>query len=123
MNKISPHVTIYKFPIGAISSICNRISGLYLSGLFVLYGNSCLINKNKLIDDIYLNLNDYKKKILQYTVLIPVNYHTLGGIRHFIFDSYPKYLNNTVMNRSSYYIFGITIINSIIMENSLKYFK
>ena len=33
--KISPHVNIYKFPITAISSITNRISGLYLTGVFI----------------------------------------------------------------------------------------
>ena len=30
--KISPHVQIYKFPITAISSITNRLTGLSMSG-------------------------------------------------------------------------------------------
>ncbi len=34
---VSPHVTIYKFPVTAISSITNRVTGIALSiGLFLL---------------------------------------------------------------------------------------
>lgn len=29
---VSPHVTIYKFPVAAISSITNRVTGVVLSG-------------------------------------------------------------------------------------------
>lgn len=29
---VSPHVTIYKFPLAALSSITNRITGVILSG-------------------------------------------------------------------------------------------
>ena len=36
--KISPHVSIYKFPLGALSSITNRLTGLSLSGVFVMGG-------------------------------------------------------------------------------------
>ena len=32
---ISPHVNIYKFPITAVSSITNRLTGLALTGLFI----------------------------------------------------------------------------------------
>ena len=35
MKKISPHVEIYKFPITAISSITNRVTGLALTGYFL----------------------------------------------------------------------------------------
>ena len=34
-NNISPHVNIYKFPLTAVSSITNRLTGLYLTGLFI----------------------------------------------------------------------------------------
>ena len=49
MKNISPHVTIYKFPITAISSIANRITGLTLTGLFVSSGILSLCNLDPLV--------------------------------------------------------------------------
>ena len=46
-KKLSPHVTIYKFPITAISSIATRLSGVYLFGLFIGGGIIKLVNKRK----------------------------------------------------------------------------
>ena len=46
--KISPHVTIYKFPITALSSITNRATGMFLSTNFVCLGTLCLLNKVKI---------------------------------------------------------------------------
>ena len=35
---VSPHVTIYKFPLGALTSITNRVTGVALSvGLYLIY--------------------------------------------------------------------------------------
>ena len=41
MRKISPHVQIYKFPITAISSITNRVTGLALTGYYLGFGMLC----------------------------------------------------------------------------------
>ena len=51
MTKVSPHVQIYKFPIAAISSITNRITGLGVTGMYIGLGSSLLFNKNVL--DLY----------------------------------------------------------------------
>ena len=60
-KNISPHVTIYKFPVTAISSILTRVSGAYLSGLFIAGGISKLVNKDKYLYDKYNNLNSNLK--------------------------------------------------------------
>ena len=57
-KKLSPHVTIYKFPITAISSIATRLSGVYLSGLFIGGGIIKLVNK-----EIMKNNLEYRRKM------------------------------------------------------------
>lgn len=115
-KNISPHVKIYKFPITAISSIATRLSGLYLSGLFVVGGITCLFNKEDYFKQKYNNLSDNYKTYINYSILLPLNYHTFGGLRHFIWDKYPKLLNNIDVVNSSLYLFGSTIIGSVISE-------
>ena len=115
---ILPHVTIYKFPVTAISSIFNRITGVILSGGFVLTGSSLLIPdfNTKAI----LILKDFKeknpesdkniKKALFFTTSTISVYHILGGIRHFIWDKYPLLLNNKSVSKSSFFIGGISCV-------------
>jgi succinate dehydrogenase (ubiquinone) cytochrome b560 subunit len=117
---ISPHVNIYKFPITAISSITNRITGVYLSGLFIVGGLSCLTNKTDYIKSNYNNLSNIKKTIFNYSIFFPTIYHTYGGIRHIIWDKYPKFLNNSSVAKSSYLLFTTSIISTIIAEKIFK---
>ena len=117
---ISPHLTIYRFPITAISSITVRVSGLYLSGLFVAGGASCLLNKENKIIDYYSTLSDNEKTALNYSVITPVTYHTVGGLRHFIWDKIPNVLNNKSVARSSIFLFGLTGVTSYLIENKLN---
>ena len=117
---ISPHVNIYKFPITAISSISTRLSGLYLSGLFIGGGVAKLINKDDYIYHKYLNLNNNYKSLLHYSVIVPSTYHTFGGIRHFIWDKYPQLMTNIKVTRSSYLLFGLTGVSSILAEKIIN---
>ena len=115
---LSPHVNIYKFPITAISSISTRLSGLYLTTGYIGFGSCCLFD----IDCIkyYKSLDYYTKKMVNYSFIIPTTYHTYGGIRHIIWDKYPKLLTNNKVASSSYFLFGISIGTSVIVENYLN---
>lgn len=119
-KNISPHVNIYKFPITAISSIATRISGLYLTGLFIGNGIAKLTNNEKYLIDKYNNASSLEKTIFHQSIIIPVTYHTYGGIRHFIWDKYPQLLTNSKVAKSSYLLFGLTIGTSILAEKILK---
>ena len=116
-NNLSPHVQIYKFPITAISSITNRITGLILTGYFVGGGISCFTDAK--LKNLYYQLNPISKKLVDYSILFPLNYHTLGGIRHYIWDKYPDYLNNKATKKSSYILFGASIGLTFISERVL----
>tara|TARA_Y100000992_G_scaffold130081_1_gene85737 strand:+ start:1104 stop:1472 length:369 start_codon:yes stop_codon:yes gene_type:complete len=115
---ISPHVTIYKFPVTAISSIATRLTGLYMSGLFVAGGIYNLYYKDDVFKK-YDKLNDNYKKIINYSLILPSTYHTMGGIRHFIWDKYPSLLTNKSVMRSSYLLFGASIGTSLLIEKSI----
>ena len=106
MRNISPHVNIYKFPITAISSIATRLSGLYLSGAYVGFGIGTLCGINFV--EKYKELENYKKRFINYTIITPSVYHTLGGMRHFIWDKYPSLLRNKSVSKSSIILIGIS---------------
>ena len=116
---ISPHVTIYKFPITAISSIATRLSGLYLSGLFTIGGVACYLKREDEIKNMYLTLDNKYQSAINYSIIIPTTYHTLGGMRHLIWDKYPKLLNNKSVARSSIVLFGLTGISCYFIENKI----
>jgi len=118
MTKVSPHVEIYKFPITAISSITNRVSGLYLTGMFVGCGISGLTNYD--IINSYNQLDKNKRTIFDFSLYLSSSYHILGGIRHFIWDRNPNLLNNTSVVKSSYLLFTSTIISSLIIDKIIN---
>ena len=115
MTKVSPHVQIYKFPIAAISSITNRVTGLGITGMYIGLGSSLLFNKNVL--ELYDKAPQPAKTIINYTVLFPNIYHTFGGIRHFVWDKYPKYLTNVKVQNTSIAILGFSVITTIFTES------
>ncbi len=119
-EKLSPHVKIYKFPLVSISSITNRLTGLYLSGVFLSYGIIKLQNKEDYIYNLYNSLDKYKKKIINYSFIFPSIYHTCGGIRHLIWDKYPKLLNVKQTRQSSIFLYTFSSLSTIIVEDYLN---
>mgnify|MGYP001265336722 FL=1 len=115
---ISPHVDIYKFPITAISSITTRITGLGLTGYFVLGGISGF-NNHKYLKQKYDQLGKVEKNIVNYLVVFPGVYHTCGGIRHFVWDKFPHLMTNKKVALSSYVLFGLSTMITILSEKAL----
>ena len=114
-KKLSPHVNVYKFPITAISSITTRLTGLSLSGIFIVSGLICYTD----IDyNLYYNkLDNFSKSLINNSIIFSCTYHTFGGIRHFIWDKYPKLLTNNSVTRSSYLLFGTSLLTTFIIHN------
>lgn len=115
MKNISPHVNIYKFPLTAISSITNRITGLGLTGIFLLGGSFSLLNID--LNEKYKKLDPFYKSLVNYSIIFPTSYHTYGGIRHFLWDKYPSLLTNNKVAKSSYLLFGLSIGTTYLIEN------
>jgi len=83
---ISPHVTIYKFPIPAISSIANRFCGAGLTMGILTAGLLSLSGP----DEVALALDNFKHHLpilvpfAKMAVGGPLVYHVLSGYRHLV---------------------------------------
>jgi len=107
---VSPNVTIYSFPITALSSIATRVTGVLLSfgsfgvgGLDLVGGSGTALSMMEYIGDSGLLFSTPAKL----AVAFPIVYHSLGGMRHFIWDFFPqKYLNNEDVPKSSMVLIG-----------------
>ncbi len=122
MRILSPHLSVYKFPITAISSITNRVSGMYITLIGLSSSFFCFTNentKNKFYN-FYYNLNDYQKIFLNSSILYPFGYHFSGGLRHLIWDSFPHLLTNSRVANSSKFLFFASIIPTLLLENKLR---
>ena len=112
---ISPHVTIYDFPVPALSSITNRATGVGLSvgvmgvGLMALSGHC----------DIPASLETVKTTVpilmplIKATVAFPIVYHTASGIRHMYWDKTAKGLDLASVELSSKALIAGSIVASL----------
>ena len=123
MNKrvISPHVQIYKFPAAALSSITTRLTGLYLSGLFLGVGIAKAAHQDDKLQKRYEMLNKPLQSALYYSLLFPAIYHTMGGMRHFLWNRFPSLLlTNSKVARSSYLLFAVSSASTVMVEKYIN---
>mmetsp|Transcript_61165 Transcript_61165/g.92490 ORF Transcript_61165/g.92490 Transcript_61165/m.92490 type:complete len:171 (-) Transcript_61165:50-562(-) len=112
---VSPHVTIYSFPIGALSSITNRVAGCALSfgaaglGAIEIVGGpgSSLSLMQEIGGAGFLIAAPAK-----FAVAFPIVYHYFGAVRHFAWDYFPEYLENVDVEKSSYALVGSSTLLS-----------
>ena len=122
MKNLSPHLSIYRFPITAISSITNRVSGIYITGSLIAGIFFSIINeetKNNLYIK-YDSLNWYNKKIFHCLFVYPFGYHFMGGVRHLIWDSFPHLLTKSKVASSSKILFISALLPTLLLENKLS---
>lgn len=122
MKNLSPHLSIYRFPITAISSITNRASGIYITGSLIAGMFFSIMNeetKNNLYIK-YDSLNWYNKKIFHSLFVYPFGYHFMGGVRHLIWDSFPHLLTKSKVASSSKILFISALLPTLLLENKLS---
>jgi succinate dehydrogenase (ubiquinone) cytochrome b560 subunit len=113
---VSPHVTIYAFPIGALSSITNRVTGCVLSfgaaglgAIEIVGGPGCSLALMESIGSAGFLVAAPAK----FTVAFPIVYHYFAAIRHFAWDYAPDYLENVDVEKSSYALVGASTVVSV----------
>jgi succinate dehydrogenase (ubiquinone) cytochrome b560 subunit len=106
---VSPHVTIYAFPVGAISSITNRVTGCALSvgcaglgALEIVGGPGTSLSLMQTIG----SQGFFIAAPAKFCVAFPIVYHYFGAIRHFAWDYYPEQLNNIDVPKTSWALIG-----------------
>jgi succinate dehydrogenase (ubiquinone) cytochrome b560 subunit len=109
---VSPHVTIYAFPAGALTSITNRVTGVALSvgaagisAVELMGGNGTAV---QLLQDL-TSMGPMVTSTVKFTVAFPFIYHFLGGVRHLLWDIYPQLLNNVDVKNASYILAGSSL--------------
>ena len=113
---VSPHVTIYSFPICALSSITTRVTGCTLSfgaaglGLIEIFGGggAALTFMSEIGSSSGMLLSSGAK----FAVAFPIAYHYLGGLRHLIWDNKPEMLTNVDVEKASYALIGASVVVS-----------
>jgi succinate dehydrogenase (ubiquinone) cytochrome b560 subunit len=105
---ISPHVTIFKFPITALSSITNRVTGVALSVGFMGMAFVALKGSCDLTTCVYTLKANYPLLTVpaKAVVAFPFVYHFAAGARHLYWDQNPEKINTEEAETSSKYLFG-----------------
>lgn len=108
---VSPHVTVYAFPVAAISSITNRVTGVALALGGAGLGFAELVGGSGTALTIMQTIGASSSPLIvasaKFCVAFPVSYHYLGAIRHLVWDAKPEFLTtNEEVAKSSYFLFG-----------------
>ena len=113
---VSPHVTIYAFPVTALSSITNRVTGCVLSVGCAGLGFAELVGGAGTSLYITQFIGGYSPLVAagaKFSVAFPLVYHYLGAIRHYAWDEKPELLTNEEAEKSSIMLFGASTAISV----------
>ncbi|GAB9465195.1 Transmembrane protein [Globisporangium polare] len=111
---VSPSVTIYAFPITAISSIANRATGVGLSLGFA--GGAAFAAIGGDVPSLIYAAQDVIPgfaPLSKFLVAFPLTYHSLSAARHVVWDNAPQFINNIDGPKTSYAVFGASIALSL----------
>ncbi|KAF1334105.1 Transmembrane protein, partial [Globisporangium splendens] len=107
---VSPHVTIYAFPITALSSITNRVTAVGLSVGFT--GGAAFAAIGGDVPSLIYAAQDLIPgfaPISKFLVAFPITYHSLSAVRHVVWDNAPQFINNVDGPKTSYAIYGASV--------------
>ena len=85
---LSPHLTIYRLPITAITSILVRITGnaLLISAALVVWWLLAAATSENYFEVANAVITSFLGDIVMLLSVLGLWYHTLGGLRHLIWD-------------------------------------
>jgi succinate dehydrogenase (ubiquinone) cytochrome b560 subunit len=101
---VSPHLTIYKPQITWIGSSLNRITGVYLSGIFYIFGIAYLAAptigwhlESASLAAAFASWPIIAKVFTKVMLAFPFTYHSLNGVRHLVWDTGAAFTNKQVI--------------------------
>ena len=101
---VSPHVTIYSFPMAALTSITNRVTGCILSFGAAGLGAAELVGGSGTALSIMQTIGSQGlivSSTAKFAVAFPLVYHYGAAIRHLYWDNSPDILTNESVEKSS----------------------
>jgi succinate dehydrogenase (ubiquinone) cytochrome b560 subunit len=101
----------YKFPVVALSSITNRVTGVALTGAMSAGGIIALVGGAEAVP---MTMEMFKANAplavvpVKFALSFPFVFHTLGGFRHLVWDATTKGIDNESAKTSSMAMFGVS---------------
>ncbi|KAJ1454015.1 succinate dehydrogenase/Fumarate reductase transmembrane subunit-domain-containing protein [Pelagophyceae sp. CCMP2097] len=109
---VSPHVTTYAFPIVALSSITQRVTGVGLSVGIGAMAVASLAGADVGGIATILGASSLAPAV-KFVVAFPLTYHFLGAVRHAAWDKYPEMLQNKSAEQASWALIGGSAVVSL----------
>lgn len=112
---LSPHLTIYRLPITAITSILNRITGVALlgAGLLVVWWLLAAASSPEYFAIADGVITSFLGDIVMTLAVWALWYHALGGLRHLYWDA-GKGLDVETAEKLSYGILGGSVVLTLL---------
>eukprot|EP00499_Haloplacidia_sp_CaronLabIsolate_P010295 CAMPEP_0196769468 /NCGR_PEP_ID=MMETSP1104-20130614/562_1 /TAXON_ID=33652 /ORGANISM="Cafeteria sp., Strain Caron Lab Isolate" /LENGTH=169 /DNA_ID=CAMNT_0042139563 /DNA_START=8 /DNA_END=517 /DNA_ORIENTATION=+ len=113
---LSPHVTIYKFPVVAMSSITVRATGVGLAAGMSAMGMAALFGTD--VTQMMYAFKDAAPLLVppaKFAVAFGLTYHYLGGLRHVVWDNCPEMLTNEKVEQLSFAMVGAAAGTSLVL--------
>jgi succinate dehydrogenase (ubiquinone) cytochrome b560 subunit len=110
---VSPHVTIYAFPLAALTSVTHRLTGgmltigMYGVGLGALGGLD-------VTHMMYAIGASGVAPLAKFSVAFPLAFHTIGGVRHLYWEHYPENLSPETQRQASVAVIASSVAVSAI---------
>lgn len=112
---LSPHLQVYRFPVAAITSIMNRITGvgMTLATVLIIWWFAA----GAFSADYFDFVDGLMTSILGHLVLIgslwALWYHMLNSIRHLIWDT-GRMMDVETVEKSSYVVLGASVVLTLL---------
>jgi len=117
---VSPALTIYAFPMAALSSVTVRITGCLLTAGCTGIAVASLVHPD-LPGLVSAFAASGIAPLAKFSVSFPLLYHYLGAMRHAVWDSMPETVHNASAEQTSWALFGVASVGAVgISSMSLK---
>ena len=112
---LSPHLSIYRLPMTAITSIINRITGVALlgAGLLVVWWLLAAASSPEYYAVADAVITSFPGDIVMTLAVWALWYHALGGLRHLYWDT-GEGLEVETAEKLSYGIIGASVVLTLL---------
>ena len=112
---LSPHLTIYRLPMTAITSILNRVTGVALlgGGLVVVWWLLAAASSPGYFAFADAVITSFLGDIIMTLAVWALWYHALGGLRHLYWDT-GEGLDVETAEKLSYGIIGASVVLTLL---------
>lgn len=105
-----------RFPIAAVTSIMNRVTGVALSAGITGIGALAVVGVDSSAIMSIIGSTAVIGQVAKFAVGFPLIYHYLGAVRHAVWDKMPETtLTSDMVTKASYLLLGSSIALSATM--------